>query len=113
MSITGVKWRDVLEGGVVIADDQGNIASVGLKVASDLSTIGDGPTRRDVLKWIADGGVVSAADPAPTPPTTREQIIAELQASPLKRAQARETRDRLALTNDQMLDLLVAKADGS
>lgn len=68
---------------------------------------------RSVLEWIGEGNTPDEADAPPAPLTTRQQIIARIQNDEFARAQARETRDRLGLNNSQMLDLLVAKADGS
>lgn len=65
---------------------------------------------RDVLQWIAAGNTPDAADPKPPPPTLSEGITDRLRGDPLARAQAFEMRDRLGLTNAQLLDLLAAKA---
>lgn len=62
-----------------------------------------------------DGAQAVAFPPkvTPTPLTIREKIQRRLQDDPFALAQAREMRDRLGLTNAQMIDLLEQKASGN
>lgn len=55
---------------------QFNGASFSLAAPEDFSSIGDGPTREAVLKWIAAGNV-----PVPVPPPTQAEIDREISVA--------------------------------
>lgn len=59
-----MKWANPDHKAIILAD--GSVA--GLTVAGDVSSIGNGPSRRAVQAFVAGGGIIAAADPIVPPP---------------------------------------------
>ncbi len=110
MTITNVKWANSSETSVLVDFDDGSRITSGVKVASDINTIANGPTRRAVKVWVDLGNTPQAADPVLAPLTPRQQIIAKLRADPVLKAQVIDSFEARGITDKQlMLDALEAK----
>lgn len=65
MSITNMRWVDTNKLTVLISYDNSKTGAAGMEISGDLTTIGDGPTRRAVKVWLDLGNTPETADPLP------------------------------------------------
>lgn len=100
--------------GQVMAVYSGNTTSTVWTDRGFLRANSDIAVTRDHKVVVVDGKVTSATPNSnpdqPSVPSFRDRIIERLRADPILRAHAIEMRDRLGLTNQQMLNLIEQKA---